>query len=50
MKAVAAAHPKHTIPAVCKAMELLGLLAEERGENTTKALALGLGVPRTQGC
>ena len=47
MKAVAAAHPKHTIPAVCKAMELLGLLAEEHGETTTKALALRLGVPRT---
>ena len=28
-------------------MELLGLLAEERGETTTKALALRLGVPRT---
>ena len=47
MKAAAASRPKHTIPAVCKAMELLGLLAAERGETTTKALALRLGVPRT---
>ncbi len=47
MKAAAAVRPKHTIPAVCKAMELLGLLAEEHGETTTKALALRLGVPRT---
>ena len=47
MKTAAAARPKHTIPAVCKAMELLGLLAEPQGETTTKALALRLGVPRT---
>lgn len=47
MKTADQERPKHTIPAVCKAMELLGLLAEEQGETTTKALALRLGVPRT---
>ena len=47
MKMVAASRPKHTIPAICKAMELLGLLAEPQGDTTTKALALRLGVPRT---
>ncbi|MCL4194006.1 MAG: helix-turn-helix domain-containing protein [Thermoguttaceae bacterium] len=47
MKSADQERPKHTIPAVCKAMELLGVLAEEQGETTTKALALRLGVPRT---
>jgi DNA-binding IclR family transcriptional regulator len=47
MEPTAKSLPKHTIPAVCKAMELLRLLAEEQGESTTKALALRLGVPRT---
>ena len=47
MKTTSASRLKHTIPAVCKAMELLGLLAEPQGETTTKALALRLGVPRT---
>jgi len=47
MKTAASTRPKHTIPAVCKAMELLGLLAEPMGETTTKALASRLDVPRT---
>ena len=38
---------KHTIPAVNKALELVRLLAEEKGETTVKALALRLRVPRT---
>lgn len=38
---------KYTVPAVCKALELVRLLAEAGGETTTKALALRLGVPRT---
>jgi DNA-binding IclR family transcriptional regulator len=44
---VAASAPKHTIPAVTKALDLLRLLAEPGGETTTKALALRLGIPRT---
>jgi DNA-binding IclR family transcriptional regulator len=39
--------PKHTIPAVTKAMELLRALVEPGRETTTKALALRLGIPRT---
>lgn len=42
-----AADGKHTIPAVCRTLELIRVLAEERDETTTKALALRLGVPRT---
>lgn len=38
---------KHTIPAVCTAMDLLRLLSEEPSDTTTKALAWRLGVPRT---
>jgi DNA-binding IclR family transcriptional regulator len=47
MKTIASDSPKHTIPAVRKAMEMLDLLAREQGENTTKALALRLGMPRS---
>jgi DNA-binding IclR family transcriptional regulator len=42
-----APRPKHTIPAVTKAVDLLRLLGEPGGETTTKALALRLGIPRT---
>jgi IclR family acetate operon transcriptional repressor len=38
---------QHTIPAVCKALDLVRVLAEEAGETTTKGLAARLGVPRT---
>ena len=38
---------RHTIPAVCKAIELVRVLAEAEAETTTKALALRLRVPRT---
>lgn len=47
MKATPSTVTKHTNPAVCKAMELLGVLAQEQGETSTKALALRLRVPRT---
>lgn len=47
MKATALATVKNTIPAVNKAMELVRLLADRRGETTTKALAIRLGLPRT---
>lgn len=47
MKPKRTAASKYTIPAVCKAMELLRLLSEDQAETTIKALAYSLGVPRT---
>lgn len=47
MHSARVANGKHTIPAVCKTLELVRLLAEDGGETTTKALALRLGIPRT---
>lgn len=47
MKQKRAASDKYTVPAVCKAMELLRLLADGQGETTIKGLAFSLGVPRT---
>jgi DNA-binding IclR family transcriptional regulator len=47
MKAPHETPPRHTIPAVTKAMELLRVLAEPGRETTTKALALRLKIPRT---
>lgn len=47
MKTKPTAAGKYTIPAVCKAMEMLRLLAEDQNETTIKALAYSLGVPRT---
>jgi len=42
-----ARNPKNTIPAVNRAMDLIGILAEGEDETNTKALALRLEIPFT---
>ena len=47
MKPALRSSPRHTVPAVTKAIDLLRMLAEEPGETSTKALAFRLGIPKS---